>query len=147
MALGLAQYVLLPQEPRDPPVQPLPNPSPRSGAQVGRHSQPAVAVVVVVAIAFEPTGSGQAWCPSRRSRTGVIILASIASLVITLTSSKVEAVERTRVRAFIPLFIANAVFWSLFQQIFTVLSPVYSGRADELVDLRMDSPVELGRFD
>jgi proton-dependent oligopeptide transporter, POT family len=29
------------------------------------------------------------------------------------------------VRAFIPLFIANAVFWSLFQQIFTVLA-VYS---------------------
>ena len=28
-------------------------------------------------------------------------------------------------RAFIPLFIANAVFWSLFQQIFTVLA-VYS---------------------
>jgi POT family proton-dependent oligopeptide transporter len=37
----------------------------------------------------------------------------------------VAAVERTRVRAFIPLFIANAVFWSLFQQIFTVLA-VYS---------------------
>ena len=35
------------------------------------------------------------------------------------------AIERTRVRAFIPLFIANAVFWSLFQQIFTVLA-VYS---------------------
>ena len=42
-----------------------------------------------------------------------------------LTSSKVAAVERTRVRAFIPLFIANAVFWSLFQQIFTVLA-IYS---------------------
>jgi amino acid/peptide:H+ symporter len=42
-----------------------------------------------------------------------------------LTSSKVAAIERTRVRAFIPLFIANAVFWSLFQQIFTVLA-VYS---------------------
>ena len=35
------------------------------------------------------------------------------------------AVERIRVRAFIPLFVANAVFWSLFQQIFTVLA-VYS---------------------
>jgi POT family proton-dependent oligopeptide transporter len=42
-----------------------------------------------------------------------------------LTSPRVEKGERTRVRAFIPLFIANAVFWSLFQQIFTVLA-VYS---------------------
>ena len=42
-----------------------------------------------------------------------------------LTSSKVVPIERTRLRAFIPLFIANAVFWSLFQQIFTVLA-VYS---------------------
>jgi POT family proton-dependent oligopeptide transporter len=42
-----------------------------------------------------------------------------------LTSSRVTALERTRVRAFIPLFVANAVFWSLFQQIFTVLA-VYS---------------------
>ena len=36
-----------------------------------------------------------------------------------------SGLERTRVRAFIPLFIANAVFWSLFQQFFTVLA-VYS---------------------
>ncbi|MBF6480477.1 oligopeptide:H+ symporter, partial [Nocardia cyriacigeorgica] len=43
---------------------------------------------------------------------------------------KVSPVERSRVRAFIPLFIANAVFWSLFQQIFTVLA-VYS---DERMD-------------
>jgi proton-dependent oligopeptide transporter, POT family len=57
--------------------------------------------------------------------TGVIIAASVAYFVVMLTSSKVAAIERTRVRAFIPLFIANAVFWSLFQQIFTVLA-VYS---------------------
>jgi proton-dependent oligopeptide transporter, POT family len=47
--------------------------------------------------------------------TGVIIAASVAYFVVMLTSSKVAAIERTRVRAFIPLFIANAVFWSLFQ--------------------------------
>jgi POT family proton-dependent oligopeptide transporter len=57
--------------------------------------------------------------------TGVIIVASVAYFVVMLRSSKVEPIERTRVRAFIPLFIANAVFWSLFQQIFTVLA-VYS---------------------
>lgn len=57
--------------------------------------------------------------------TGLIALASLAYFTAMLTSSRVSAVERTRVRAFIPLFIANAVFWSLFQQIFTVLA-VYS---------------------
>ena len=57
--------------------------------------------------------------------TLLIIIASVAYFATMLTSSRVEAIERTRVRAFIPLFIANAVFWSLFQQIFTVLA-VYS---------------------
>jgi POT family proton-dependent oligopeptide transporter len=57
--------------------------------------------------------------------TGLIILAAVAYFAAMLTSSRVTALERTRVRAFIPLFIANAVFWSLFQQIFTVLA-VYS---------------------
>jgi POT family proton-dependent oligopeptide transporter len=57
--------------------------------------------------------------------TGVIVVAAIAYFVVMLTSAKVEPIERTRVRAFIPLFVANAVFWSLFQQIFTVLA-VYS---------------------
>ena len=57
--------------------------------------------------------------------TGLILIASIAYFAVMLTSSRVTPLERTRVRAFIPLFVANAVFWSLFQQIFTVLA-VYS---------------------
>lgn len=44
---------------------------------------------------------------------------------VMLTSAKVSGTEKIRVRAFIPLFVANAVFWSLFQQTFTVLA-VYS---------------------
>ena len=57
--------------------------------------------------------------------TGVIVAASVVYFVVMMTSSKVVPIERTRLRAFIPLFIANAVFWSLFQQIFTVPA-VYS---------------------
>ena len=57
--------------------------------------------------------------------TGVIVVASAAYFVIMLTNSRVTPTERSRVRAFIPLFVANAVFWSLFQRIFTVLA-VYS---------------------
>lgn len=57
--------------------------------------------------------------------TGVIVVASVVYFAVMLTSSKVSDTERIRVRSFIPLFIANAVFWSLFQQTFTVLA-VYS---------------------
>ncbi|GAY19463.1 peptide MFS transporter [Mycobacterium sp. shizuoka-1] len=57
--------------------------------------------------------------------TGILLVASIGYFAVMLGSPSVGPTERTRVRAFIPLFIANAVFWSLFQQIFTVLA-VYS---------------------
>jgi POT family proton-dependent oligopeptide transporter len=83
----------------------------------------AILVIAVIAVAFV-TGLVKLANLSQVT-TGVIIVASIAYFAVMLTSSKVEAVEKTRVRAFIPLFVANAVFWSLFQQIFTVLA-VYS---------------------
>ena len=54
-----------------------------------------------------------------------LVVAAIAYFVTMLTSSRVTPIERSRVRAFVPLFVANAVFWSLFQQVFTVLA-VYS---------------------
>ncbi|MGU3501571.1 peptide MFS transporter [Mycobacterium sp. C31M] len=120
MAIGLAQYVAfrrnLGGHGRD-----VPNPLPRNGilpaVGVG------IAVVVVAAIAFA-TGLVTLANLSQVT-TGVIIVASIGYFAVLLRSPKVSGTERTRVRAFIPLFIANAVFWSLFQQIFTVLA-VYS---------------------
>jgi proton-dependent oligopeptide transporter, POT family len=82
-----------------------------------------VVVVAVIVVAFV-TGLVKLSNLSQVT-TGVIIAASVAYFVVMLASAKVTAIERTRVRAFIPMFIANAVFWSLFQQIFTVLA-VYS---------------------
>ena len=120
MALGLAQYVFFRRNLGDH-GRTVPNPLPRSA--VKWWVVVAVAVVAVVVIAFA-TGLVKLANLSQVT-TGVIIVASIAYFIVMLTSSKVEPVERTRVRAFIPLFIANAVFWSLFQQIFTVLA-VYS---------------------
>ena len=111
---------LLPQEPRRPRPH---RAEPVAAQRIKWWIVVAVAVVVVVVIAFV-TGLVKLANLSQVT-TGVIIVASIAYFVVMLTSSKVEPVERTRVRAFIPLFIANAVFWSLFQQIFTVLA-VYS---------------------
>lgn len=120
MALGLIQYVVfrrnLGEHGRD-----IPNPLPRSaiGKTVGVFA--VVIVVVAAAIALKLVTLANL----SQVTTGVIIVASIAYFVIMLRSPKVDGTEKVRVRAFIPLFVANAVFWSLFQQIFTVLA-VYS---------------------
>jgi proton-dependent oligopeptide transporter, POT family len=63
--------------------------------------------------------------------TWVVVAASVAYFAIILASRKITAVERSRVFAFIPLFIVSFGFWSLFQQQFTVL-PIY---ADSRVNL------------
>jgi len=42
-----------------------------------------------------------------------------------VTSKKVDAVERGRVWAFVPMFVASTAFWSLYQQQFTVVT-IYS---------------------
>jgi POT family proton-dependent oligopeptide transporter len=55
----------------------------------------------------------------------VVIAASVLYFVVILASKKVTAVERKRVGAFIPLYIASAAFWALFQQQFTFIA-VYS---------------------
>ncbi|PCN47657.1 MFS transporter [Curtobacterium sp. 'Ferrero'] len=54
----------------------------------------------------------------------IVIIATIGYFIVILTSG-ITADERSRVVAFIPLFIASAVFWSLYQQQFTVVT-VYS---------------------
>jgi POT family proton-dependent oligopeptide transporter len=120
MALGLAQYVAfrrnLGEHGRD-----VPNPLPRSA--IGKTVAVLVAGVVVVAAVIL-----LGWVTLAnlsQVTTGVIIVASVVYFAIMLTNARVTTEERVRVRAFIPLFIANAVFWSLFQQIFTVLA-VYS---------------------
>ena len=56
---------------------------------------------------------------------GVAIVASIAYFALLLTSHRVDATERSRVFAFIPLYIASVAFWALFQQQFTVVA-IYS---------------------
>lgn len=120
MALGLAQYVAFRKNLGDHGRN-VPNPLPRSSFKWWILI--AIAVVVVVILAF--VAGLIKLANLSQITTGILIVASLAYFVVLLTSPKVDALERTRVRAFIPLFIANAVFWSLFQQIFTVLA-VYS---------------------
>ena len=120
MALGLTQYVVFR---RNLGEHGRTVPHPLSHQAFWRAA--AVAAVVLGAIAAGFATGLVTLANLSQVTTGLIILAAVAYFAAMLTSSRVTALERTRVRAFIPLFIANAVFWSLFQQIFTVLA-VYS---------------------
>lgn len=120
MALGLTQYVLFRRNLGDH-GRVVPNPLPRTA--IGWYAGVAVSTIAVLAVAFV-TGLVKLSNLSQVT-TGVLVAAAVAYFIVMLTSSKVVPIERTRLRAFIPLFIANAVFWSLFQQIFTVLA-IYS---------------------
>ena len=60
---------------------------------------------------------------------GLAIVATIAYFVVILTNRQITTVERKRVYAFIPLFIASAAFWSFYQRQFTIYSDERLDRA------------------
>jgi POT family proton-dependent oligopeptide transporter len=60
----------------------------------------------------------------------VILAAAIAYFVVIIASRHISADERSRVIGFIPLFIVNVGFWSLYQQQFTVLTLYSDKRLD-----------------
>jgi POT family proton-dependent oligopeptide transporter len=120
MAAGLVQYTLgrrsLPEE-----THHVPNPLGRGAG--GRYA--ALGLVAVLAVA--------ALCLAHvitAGRLATIVawasgLAALAYFAVILTSREITGVERRRVYAFIPMFVASAVFWSLYQQQFTVVT-IYS---------------------
>ncbi|MFF3026893.1 peptide MFS transporter [Microbacterium sp. NPDC057944] len=55
------------------------------------------------------------------------IIAAVAYFAVILGSRRVDGTERSRVWAFLPLFVTSVAFWSLYQQQFTVLT-VYSDK-------------------
>ncbi len=55
------------------------------------------------------------------------LVATVAYFAVILTSRRIDATERSRVWAFLPLFVTSVAFWSLYQQQFTVLT-VYSDK-------------------
>ncbi|MFE4001382.1 peptide MFS transporter [Nocardioides sp. YIM B13467] len=120
MIFGLVQYAMgrsaLPDESRV-----VPNPLP--AAERGRWI--AIAVVAVAAIVVLCL-TGVITAPRLANIViGISAVAAIALFAVILLSSQVTAVERSRVWAMVPLFVASAVFWSLYQQQFTVMV-VYS---------------------
>jgi POT family proton-dependent oligopeptide transporter len=120
MAAGLVQYTLgrrrLPES-----THHVANPLPANErARYVVAAVAAVALVVVLCLTHVITAS--------RLSTIVIWLSVVAALVyfaVILSSKHITAVERKRVIAFIPMFLCSAVFWSLYQQQFTVVT-IYS---------------------
>ena len=56
---------------------------------------------------------------------GVSAIAALGYFVVILADRQVRGAERSRIFAFMPLFVCNVVFWSLYQQQFTVVA-IYS---------------------
>ncbi|GAA1200400.1 peptide MFS transporter [Prauserella alba] len=120
MALGLIQYSIG-RSNLGETSRVVPNPLPASRRPLVALVFAAVAVACVLlvltgAITAQNLGDVAVW---------VAGLAAAALFVILLTSTRVGSVERRRVMSFIPMFVASAAFFALFQQQFTVLE-VYS---------------------
>lgn len=125
MAIGLAQYAAfrgrLPEETNEV-ANPLP--ADRRLAYAGG----AVVVLALVAVLT--------WVDvitaDRLSNIviGISLVAAIAYFAVILADKQVTGVERSRIFAFIPLFICNVVFWSLYQQQFTVVTIYADKRLD-----------------
>ncbi|WP_250035254.1 peptide MFS transporter [Paractinoplanes maris] len=125
MAIGLIQYAFgrraLPAEAHE-----IANPLPAARRPLVAG---VAALVVVIVAALALTGVIRAdWL----SNIVIVlsILAAIAYFVVILTSGRIDGVERRRVLAFIPMFIASAAFWSLYQQQFTVVTIYADKRLD-----------------
>ncbi len=82
------------------------------------------AVVLIVALVLSGVLAADALATTV---VAITVVSSIAYFVVILSSKRITPVERRRVVSFIPMFITSAVFWSLYQQQFTVLT-VYSDK-------------------
>ncbi|MDQ7808160.1 peptide MFS transporter [Amycolatopsis sp. A133] len=117
MALGLTQYAFGRKNLGDKAKEvPNPLPSSRRVLAIG-----AAVLLVAAIVALVMTGVVN---PGNLADVVVWVVGaiSVSYFLVILTSGKITAVERSRVLSFIPMFIASAVFFSLYQQQFTVVA-------------------------
>ncbi len=120
MTAGLVQYSVYRRNLETAARGPI-NPLPR-----GSYWRVAAAGLAVVAVVVGSFATGLVTLADvAQVTTAILVVASVGYFALLLTSPRVRGVEHSRVVAFIPLFLANVVFATLFQQIFTVLA-VYS---------------------
>ncbi|MDF2561147.1 MAG: transporter [Microbacterium sp.] len=135
MTLGLIQYAFgrkaLPAV-----VRAVPNPLPRS-------RYPLVAIIAVAALVVIAVLVLIGVIRADNLATLVIggtVIAAVAYFAVILSSRRIDGTERSRVWAFLPLFVTSVAFWSLYQQQFTVLT-VYSDKRLDRNILGWEMPV------
>ncbi|AQA22675.1 H+ symporter family protein [Rhodococcus sp. MTM3W5.2] len=122
MALGLIQYTLGRKRLAgigERPLNPMPHAQRLRYAALGTVAILAILVLCLIGLITTDNLSDVV--------VGLTIVASITYFLVILTSKKITSTERSRVIAFIPMFLASAAFWSLFQQQFTVVA-IYSDK-------------------
>jgi proton-dependent oligopeptide transporter, POT family len=116
MALGLIQYTFG-RKNLGPEANAVPNPLPPSRRPLVLAAA-VVAVILIVVLAW----TGVVTAANLSTITVVVIaVAAVTYFAVILGNRRVESVERSRVLAFIPLFAASFVFFTLYQQQFTVV--------------------------
>ncbi|MGF2949761.1 peptide MFS transporter [Microbacterium alcoholitolerans] len=108
-----------------------------------RHRYPLVGIIaiaaIVVIVVLVLIGVVRA-----DNLSAIVILSALAATIayfaVILSSRHIEVKERSRVWAFVPLFITSVAFWSLYQQQFTVLT-VYSDKRLDRVIFSWEMPV------
>ena len=117
MAIGLAQYAYGRKGLTNDVANPLP-----------RERRPLVIAIAAAGVVAVAALALTGLIPADRLSTIVVVLsivAAVAYFAVILRSHRIDGTERRRVLAFIPMFLVSAVFWSLYQQQFTVVT-VYS---------------------
>ncbi|TFC96141.1 MULTISPECIES: peptide MFS transporter [Cryobacterium] len=117
MAIGLVQYSF--GRKRLPAiVHEVPNPLPASRYAAYLWAMiAAIALIVVLVLLGGITASGLVTIV-----IALTLVATVSYFVVILRNRQITAIERKRVYAFMPLFVASAAFWSLSQQQFTVVT-------------------------
>lgn len=128
MALGLIQYSLT-RKNLPASANLVANPLPKNRyASMAILAIAAVAIIVAAVLLKLITAENLKWII-----VAVVIVATIAYFTVILSNKSLTPVERSRVFSFMPLFLASAVFWSLFQQQFTVIALYADKRLDRSI--------------
>jgi POT family proton-dependent oligopeptide transporter len=128
MGLGLLQYGVT-RKNLPASAHKVPNPLPTGDyRKVGALAGAAVALIVAAVALKLITAENLKWVI-----VAVVVLAAVAYFAVILANKTLTGTERSRVYSFMPLFLASAVFWSLFQQQFTVVALYADKRLDRTV--------------
>ncbi|MGQ7249249.1 peptide MFS transporter [Halomonas sp. V046] len=125
MAIGLMQYAKGRKH--------LPNDQKTAPDPIGASSLKRYVAAAVVALAALGLAVALGWVRAENLSgvlLGIIAVAAVVYFAVILRSSHITADERSRVYAFIPLFLTSAAYWALYSQSYTVITAFFDQRVD-----------------